>query len=200
MKKKIIAIVLCLAITLSVVACGGTNDKKETAPGDSLPAGISQGYSDDVFNIDSLPVSISYGNGKITIESLETECKEINYSNEVYATVILDVSTLSENELHYLGDGNIYDSDKDMQLYLMTINPDSDKVESVDPEDLSDKYLHLNRNDTVYENGKFTLKFDSIEDKDHRNTFSGKKITLSLDLRQDQNSNPSEYFYDTTIE
>lgn len=112
----------------------------------------------------------------------------------------MDVSTLSENELHYLGDGNIYDSDKDMQLYLMTINPDSDKVESVDPEDLSDKYLHLNRNDTVYENGKFTLKFDSIEDKDHRNTFSGKKITLSLDLRQDQNSNPSEYFYDTTIE
>lgn len=29
MKKKIIAIVLCLAITLSVVACGGTNEKKK---------------------------------------------------------------------------------------------------------------------------------------------------------------------------
>lgn len=186
MKKKTILILLFSLFYISICSCDNPKNIN-TADIQNVPEGLVMSEAlDNTFIIESIPQQLPYNNTFIVVDSFTCFEEFINYSYEVYCELIIDVSQLSDTELHYLGDGSEFSFDTDMNIGIL--------LEDVN----SDDYIHLHRTSCELIDGKYIIQYSTVSTIEHRDSFKGKELSLHLGLIN-EGSEEHTYMYDILV-
>ena len=174
MKKKILVVLLATMIALSLTACSNT----------SVERGEKKTF-------DELPGEMKLNDSTLLLEDVSFYHTRNDYEWYVYATISIDISSLDEEEKHWLDKdaSEIYDSDKTVNanVYLTCEdnNLDFDDMMSFGYSDVGDYRVYF---------------FGSLDT--YKNSFDNSKVTASINIKQDdtyksEDSSGSEYEQNT---
>ncbi|MCI9271800.1 MAG: hypothetical protein HFH11_11775 [Dorea sp.] len=158
MKKKLMAILLGLTISVFTVACSN----------DSLDRGEKETF-------DELPGEMKLNGSTLSLEDISIYQSENNYEWYVYATLSVDISNLSEEEKHWLDKDNdeVHGVDRILNPKIYLTCEDN----NIDFDDMMDYGYSDVGNYRVY----FFGKLDT-----YKNNFDHSEATVSIGIKQDE--------------
>lgn len=171
--KRLIALFLTLTLILALAACGsGSSDSgfKTTMTTDEYGNNVIEFEGCRTAMIDTLPYDLVYNNSHISLIDISFYENVADYSHNLFIVTTLDVSELSEEQLHWLRE-----SDLDVNAYLTSENNGYDSTPA--------SFLgSLYYTDTE----KLIFVHTSSFGRENRYSFSGAELSLTVTVTQEE--------------
>ena len=184
MLKK--CLIVGLSTLLLVTGCSGNNTSKSVMEETETAYVTTFENGSKTYSIKSLPFNeISYGDSAFGLKSANFYRSPSDYGYYVFATVELDLSSLSENDIHWLfEDYGEIGSDFTVSAYVTS-----------EKNDLDSKRMTIYK--TVYDNEKCLIVFGLTDE--YRYDFSDVDFSISINMNEDDKLIDYFWFPDETV-
>ena len=167
--KRIISMLLCIVILISMCACSG-QDESISSYEDEDGNFIIESEGRRTVMPKEIPFDLPYNGNTITLSDVQFYENCVNYSYTLFTIVTLDVSQLDEASLHWL-----CESDLDVDAYITNEENDYnfDRASFLGSAPLANSK-------------KLVFVFISSMLKDNRKSFAGSKISIAVKAEQEE--------------
>lgn len=169
--KKVISVFLAVILVISLTACGAGNEKPESTnyfndAGDFIIEDVGR-YT---VMTESLPRSVNYNGKNITLTDVSFYENCVDYSYMLFIVATLDVSELSESEIHWLRE-----SDISVHCYITSEANDYDFDRATALGDL----LLTDKNELIY------VQISSVLEE-NRHSFASSDVSVCITVEQEE--------------